>query len=138
VGQCTGLSKNRTFELGDEESESIPIIADGGVKCNGDIAKALVAGANMVMAGGLFATCSDSPAETIKIDGKVCKAYFGSASAQNKGHNNHIEGTLKNLTSDGMTYATKLKEIQQDLQSSISYAGGINIECLKEVGFNTV
>ena len=76
------------------ESEIIPIIADGGVKCNGDIAKALVAGANMVMAGGLFASCSDSPAETIKMDGKIYKAYFGSASAQNKGHNNHIEGTF--------------------------------------------
>ena len=118
-----------------DDYERIPIIADGGVKCNGDIAKALVAGATMVMAGGLFATCSDSPAETIKMDGKVYKAYFGSASAQNKGHNNHIEGTLKNLSSSGMSYATKLGEIQQDLQSAISYAGGSAIKDLKEVKY---
>jgi GMP reductase len=136
--QCRGLPKERMFEFGDKESESIPIIADGGVKCNGDIAKALVAGANMVMAGGLFATCSNSPAETIKMDGKVYKAYFGSASAQNKGHNNHIEGTLKNLTSSGMSYSTKLQEIQQDLQSAISYAGGRNIECFKKTKYHVL
>jgi GMP reductase len=90
----------------------------------------------MVMAGGLFASCSDSPAETIKMDGKIYKAYFGSASAQNKGHNNHIEGTLKNISSSGMSYATKLGEIQQDLQSAISYAGGTNIECFKKTKYN--
>lgn len=111
--------------------KKIPIIADGGVACNGDIAKALVAGAKMVMAGGLFAKCSDSPAETIKMEGQVYKAYFGSASEQNKGHNNHIEGTLKNLSSSGMSYKTKLLEIGQDLQSAISYAGGMKIEDLK-------
>ncbi len=114
-----------------EDYKKIPIIADGGVACNGDIAKALVAGATMVMAGGLFAKCSDSPAETIKMDGKVYKAYFGSASAQNKGHNNHIEGTLKNLSSSGMSYETKLLEIGQDLQSAVSYAGGAEIKDLK-------
>lgn len=118
-----------------DDCERVPIIADGGVKCNGDIAKALVAGAAMVMAGGLFATCSDSPAEAVKMDGKVYKAYFGSASVQNKGHNKHIEGTLKNLSSSGMSYATKLEEIKQDLQSAISYAGGSKIEDLKRVKY---
>ena len=137
VWQCSGLPKHKMFEFGDEE-EDIPIIADGGIKCNGDIAKALGAHATMVMAGGLFASCSDSPAETIKMDGKVYKAYFGSASAQNKGNNNHIEGTLKNLSSTGMSYASKLGEIQQDLQSAISYAGGTDLSAFNKVNFEVV
>lgn len=44
---------------------NIPLIADGGVKCNGDVAKAICAGADMVMVGGMFAECVDSPAENI-------------------------------------------------------------------------
>ena len=113
----------------------IPIIADGGVKCNGDIAKALVAGADLVMAGGMFAACTDSPAVTSTINDVPHKAYFGSASAENKGHNNNIEGKLTNICSNNMTYEEKLGEIKQDLQSSISYGGGQNLSCLKSVKY---
>jgi len=123
---CTKLCSNVVLENG----EVVPIIADGGIKCNGDIAKALVAGATMTMAGGLFASCSDSPATLINIDGISHKAYFGSASAENKGHNNNIEGKLNKVANNGMTYEEKLSEITQDLQSSISYAGGIDLTCL--------
>ena len=136
VWDCSGLPKERGFALGDEPSKNIPIIADGGIKCNGDIAKALVARADMVMAGGLFASCTDSPAESIKVNGNTYKAYFGSASAQNKGHNNHTEGTLININSSGITYEDKLKEIKQDLQSSISYAGGRDLACFKNVAYH--
>ena len=136
VWDCSGLPKERGFDFGDEPSKNIPIIADGGIKCNGDIAKALVARADMVMAGGLFASCTDSPAESIKVNGNTYKAYFGSASAQNKGHNNHTEGTLININSSGITYEDKLKEIKQDLQSSISYAGGRDLACFKNVGYH--
>jgi GMP reductase len=109
---------------------TIPIIADGGIRCNGDVAKALVAGATMVMAGSMFAACTDSPASLININGINHKAYFGSASAENKGHNNNIEGKLNNIPNNGMTYGEKLNEITQDLQSSISYAGGTTLSCL--------
>ena len=102
----------------------IPIIADGGISCNGDIAKALVAGASMVMAGGMFAKCLDSPAEVTLVDNRLQKVYYGSASAENKNHNRNIEGTTRNLQQSSMTYAEKLQEIQQDIQSSISYGGG--------------
>lgn len=111
---------------------AIPIIADGGIKHNGDIAKALVAGATMVMAGGMFASCSDSPAACSTIGNVMHKAYFGSASAENKGHNNHIEGKLTNVPCNNMTVGQKLSEITQDLQSSISYAGGSNLEAFKD------
>ena len=120
----------------DENSEKpIPIIADGGIKCNGDIAKAMVAGASMVMAGGLFAACTDSPAISSTVNDIPHKAYFGSASAENKGHNNNIEGKLTNIVSNGMTYESKLNEIKQDIQSAISYSGGDDLSSLKSADY---
>lgn len=124
--------------FGGDEYVKIPIIADGGVSCNGDIAKALVAGADMVMAGGLFAACSDSPATSVKIDGAYYRGYFGSASYQNKGHADHIEGKLNKIQDNGMPYARKLIEIEQDLQSSISYAGGNNLDIFSDVCYHVV
>jgi GMP reductase len=97
------------------------IIADGGVKHTGDIAKAIVGGADFVMVGGMFASCIDSPAKTDELGNKI---YFGSASAANKGANSHIEGTTRHMTADQLTYLEKLDEIKQDLQSASSYAGG--------------
>ena len=102
-----------------EHGYSAPIIADGGIAHNGDIAKAMVAGADYVMCGKLFSECVDSPAPF--INGQ--KHYFGSASEHNKGHSKNIEGKLLQLNQNGMTIADKLEEIKQDLQSSVSYAG---------------
>mgnify|MGYP003120041037 CR=1 FL=1 len=133
--KCSGLYSG-DFVEGSEKK--IPIIADGGIKCNGDIAKAIVAGANMVMAGGLFAACTDSPAVPSTINDVPHKAYFGSASAENKGHNNNVEGKLTNISCNNMTYEQKLNEITQDLQSSVSYAGGNNLESLQNVDYNLV
>jgi GMP reductase len=130
---CVKLCSNLTGgEWEDEPHEEIPIIADGGIKHNGDMAKALAAGATMVMAGGMFAACADSPAASSTINGAFHKAYFGSASAENKGHDNNIEGKLTNIPCSDMTLGEKLAEITQDLQSSISYAGGNNLEAFKD------
>lgn len=128
-----------------------PIIADGGIRVNGDFAKALVAGGHMVMAGSIFAACIDSPSDTVVkivkmnelrenmkvgpqgilekgldevLAKKTFKTYFGSASAKNKGSNVHVEGRIVELECNKMTYAEKLKEIEESIQSSISYAGG--------------
>lgn len=103
------------------------LIADGGIQHNGDIAKAIHAGADWVMCGKMFSECVDSPAP---IDNKGFKMYYGSASAHNKKHKNNIEGTLISVESNHMNYAEKLSEIQQDLQSSVSYAGG---NCLYDI-----
>ena len=109
----------------------IPIIADGGIRSNGDIAKALVAGAKMVMCGSIFAACSDSPAPVVKdISGRRFKQYYGSASIHNKLDKKNIEGTMKLMDTDSFTYEEKLLEITQDLQSAISYAGGCNLKAL--------
>jgi GMP reductase len=99
--------------------EQIPIIADGGLKYYGDIAKALAFGATMVMSGGWFASCIDSPAKI--VHGK--KVYRGSTSYEATGENRHIEGRTLTLE-EGLTYSQRLQEIKEALQSSISYAGG--------------
>ena len=57
-----------------------PIIADGGIRTHGDIAKSMRFGASMVMIGSLFAAHEESPGETVELDGKLYKEYFGSAS----------------------------------------------------------
>ena len=57
-----------------------PIIADGGIRTHGDIAKSIRFGASMVMVGSLFAAHEESPGETVELDGKMYKEYFGSAS----------------------------------------------------------
>ena len=113
----------------------LPVIADGGICCNGDVAKALTAGGCMVMAGSQFSACLDSPAETVKINEAVYKRYFGSASEQNKREKRHIEGVTKEIPSNYMTYEEKLDEFRQDLQSAISYAGGKDLSCFNEVKY---
>jgi len=121
------------------DSRRIPIIADGGIQCNGDIAKALVAGADWVMAGGLFACCIDSAAHSIMVKGSLHRAYYGSASFENKKTRTHVEGTLKNVPSCGLTFHDKLIEIKEDLQSSISYSGGKDLTSLgKSVKYRVI
>jgi len=113
------------------QDNNIPVIADGGVRCNGDITKAIVAGATMVMCGSIFAACSDSPAPVVKdSSGHRYKQYYGSASIHNKVEKRNIEGTMKLMEADTTTYMEKLEEIEQDLQSAISYAGGCNLKAL--------
>ena len=111
-----------------------PIIADGGAKYYGDVAKSLVAGATMVMSGGMFASCNDSPAPF--VDGK--KHYFGNASATAKGQNLHVEGFDLQIEMDDVSLKERMIEIKQALQSSISYAGGIDLNAFGSVKYVTI
>ena len=106
-----------------------PVIADGGIVEHGDIAKAIACGATMVMAGSLFAGFDESAGELIEHNGKLVKEYFGSASEHNKGKYVHVEG--KKEFKDYKGGMNKLlEELQEDLRSSISYAGGKDLSAL--------
>ena len=74
------------------KAASKPIIADGGIRTHGDVAKSIRFGATMVMIGSLFAGHEESPGETIEKDGKLYKEYFGSASEFQKGEKKNVEG----------------------------------------------
>lgn len=111
-----------------------PIIADGGIRTHGDIAKSVRFGATMVMIGSLFAGHEESPGETKVEDGIVYKEYFGSASEFQKGEKKNVEGKKIWLRHKGKL-ADTLVEMQQDLQSSISYAGGRDLEAIRKVDY---
>ncbi|MDG0852634.1 GMP reductase [Roseateles puraquae] len=111
-----------------------PIVADGGIRHHGDIAKSVRFGASMVMIGSLFAGHEDSPGQTVEVDGKRYKEYYGSASDFNKGEYRHVEGK-RILEPVKGRLADTLREMQEDLQSSISYAGGTQLADLKKVNY---
>lgn len=108
----------------------IPIVADGSLKYIGDISKSLVAGATMAMSGKLFASCIDSPAQIINNQ----KQYRGSTSFAAKKHNKHIEGKTIELEAD-ITIKERLIEIEEAIQSAISYAGGKNLDAFNYVDY---
>lgn len=123
----------------------VPIIADGGVREPGDIAKALVAGADLVMAGSIFAACSDAPGESLYKNAMQCgfvpgdnilpthKRFFGSASEHQKGSKKHVEGFQVELPCNGMTYAEYYEHLKEALSSSVSYAGGFDLSAFIRV-----
>lgn len=125
----------------------IPVIADGGVREPGDIAKALVAGAQAVMIGGLLAGCIDAPGESVyeheehitRNDAKsrglrvVAKLFHGSASEMQKGHKKHVEGFQVQIPCNNMTYAEYYQHLSEALSSAVSYAGGKDLKAFGEV-----
>jgi GMP reductase len=111
-----------------------PIIADGGIREHGDIAKSVRFGASMVMIGSMLAGHAESPGQTVEVDGQLFKEYYGSASEFNKGAQRNIEGKrilepLKGRLAD------TLREMEEDLQSSISYAGGTQLADIRKVNY---
>ena len=119
------------------EAATKPLIADGGIRTHGDIAKSIRFGASMVMVGSLFAGHEESPGETVELEGKKYKEYFGSASEYQKGEKKNVEGKKMLVEYKGNLIDT-LKEIEQDLQSSISYAGGKTLEAIRDVDYVVV
>ena len=119
------------------KAASKPVIADGGIRTHGDIAKSIRFGASMVMIGSLFAGHEESPGETIEIDGKLFKEYFGSASEFQKGEKKNVEGKKMYVDYKGHLQDT-LTEMEQDLQSSISYAGGKDLDSIRTVDYVVV
>ncbi|USS84647.1 GMP reductase [Fructilactobacillus myrtifloralis] len=111
-----------------------PIVADGGIRTDGDIAKSLRFGATMCMIGSLFAGHLESPGKEVEEAGRKYKEYFGSASEYQKGAYHNVEGKKLLVPYKGSIYDT-LQEMKEDLQSSISYAGGRDLKALRTVDY---
>ena len=111
-----------------------PIIADGGIRSHGDIAKSVRFGASMVMIGSLFAGHEESPGQTVEVEGQRFKEYYGSASDFNKGEYRHVEGK-RILEPIKGALADTLIEMEQDVQSSISYSGGTRLMDIRKVNY---
>jgi GMP reductase len=123
---------------GEYKDISIPIIADGQIREVGDVCKALVAGANMVMIGSEFAKCEDSPADIIggpAIGNTNKKVFYGSASSTNKGHKGYVEGQTVYMDMRNETYLQYFDRINQGVQSCMSYAGVSKITSLSGMEF---
>lgn len=117
----------------------VPIIADGSIKQNCDIVKSLVLGASMVMVGGMLSGYQESPGQKVKnlVTGSWQKEFWGSASSSQSGKTNRIEGVRKLVDYKDVSIFVKLTEIEESIQSAISYAGGYpnTIDCLNNVNF---
>ena len=111
-----------------------PIIADGGIREHGDIAKSVRFGATMVMIGSMLAGHEESPGQTVEVDGKMFKEYYGSASDFNKGEYKHVEGK-RILEPIKGRLADTLREMEEDVQSSISYSGGRKLMDIRKVNY---
>jgi len=109
-----------------------PVISDGAIRNIGDISKAFVAGASMVMAGSMFAGYKESAGEIIEIEGKRYKQYFGSASFNNTRIKKNVEGKCI-LVPYKLEMQKLLWDIDDGLRSAISYAGGLDMSAFNNV-----
>ncbi|WP_456485554.1 IMP dehydrogenase [Hydrogenimonas sp.] len=118
----------------------IPVIADGGIKYSGDVAKALAVGASCVMAGSILAGTEESPGETIMFQGRQYKSYrgMGSIGAMTKGSTDRYfqEGTAADkLVPEGIEgrvpyrgrIADVIHQLTGGLRSSMGYCGSKDI-----------
>ena len=127
------------------KGSGIPIIADGGVKFSGDVAKAIAAGADTVMIGSLFAGTEEAPGETILFQGRTFKTYrgMGSIGAMKKGSSDRYaqEGTVSDskYVPEGIegrvaykgTLAEMVTQLVGGLRSGMGYTGCKSIEELQ-------
>lgn len=133
VMNCAGAAK----EYG------IPVIADGGIKYSGDITKAIAAGANVIMAGSLFAGTDESPGEEVLYEGRRYKEYrgMGSMGAMDSGSKDrYFQEDTKKYVPEGVEgrihYRGPLGDVVYQLvgglKSGMGYVGAKNIEDLQE------
>ncbi len=127
------------------DDAGIPIIADGGIKFTGDIAKAIAAGASSVMMGSMFAGLDESPGEFVILEGRTFKEYrgMGSIGAMEEGSKDRYfqdsEEQIKKLVPEGIEGRVPYKgrasetvyQIVGSLRASMGYCGAANIEDLR-------
>ncbi len=124
------------------DGTDIPLIADGGIRYSGDIAKAIAAGAHAVMLGGLFAGTEEAPGETVLFQGRSYKSYrgMGSLGAMQKGSSDRYfqenESNVEKLVPEGIEGRVPTKgpvtavihQLMGGLRSSMGYLGCATID----------
>ncbi len=134
------------------EGTGVPLIADGGIRYSGDIVKALAAGANSVMLGGMLAGVEESPGDTIIYNGRKYKAYrgMGSLEAMEKGSKDRYfqagETDAKKLVPEGIAARVPFKgslyevvyQMLGGLRAGMGYCGAANIERLHDAKFTRI
>lgn len=124
---------------------NVPIIADGGIKYSGDVVKALAAGANTVMLGGLFATCEEAPGDIYESNGKKYRTYrgMGSIEAMARGSTDrYFQTGHKKFVAEGVQGIVEVKTTVEELvfqligglKAGMGYCGSKDIPTLQEKG----
>ncbi len=111
----------------------IPLIADGGLQYSGDIAKAIVAGADTVMLGSLLAGCDESPGELVEVQGRKFKAYRGMGSLGAM----QSRGEQKSYSKDRYMQDDVLSEdklVPEGIEGKVAYRGSVSATVHQLVG----
>lgn len=123
----------------------VPIIADGGIKYSGDMAKAIAAGASVCMMGSIFAGCDESPGDFELFQGRKYKVYRGMgsiAAMENGSKDRYFQTNAKKLVPEGVEGRVAYKGTVEDtvfqliggLRSGMGYCGAVDIESLQKNG----
>lgn len=134
------------------KGSGVPVIGDGGIRYSGDIVKGLAAGADSIMAGGLFAGVEESPGETILFQGRKFKSYrgMGSVEAMQKGSKDRyfqdMEEDIKKLVPEGIAARVPFKgslyevlyQLLGGLRAGMGYCGAQNIKLLQQAKFTRI
>ncbi|HOB46728.1 MAG TPA: IMP dehydrogenase, partial [Zoogloea sp.] len=138
VPQITAIDNVSTALAG----SGVPMIADGGIRYSGDISKAIAAGANLVMLGGLFAGTEEAPGETVLFQGRSYKSYrgMGSLGAMQQGAADRYfqenDGNVDKLVPEGIEGRVPYKgavtavihQLMGGLRASMGYVGCATID----------
>ncbi len=130
------------------KKHGVPVIADGGIKQTGDIAKAIVAGADSVMMGSLFAGCEESPGEKLIFEGRPYKVYrgMGSLGAMSQGSADRyfqdVEDEISKYVPEGIEGRVPFKGLVSEtiyqfiggMRSAMGYSGCGTIKEMQENG----
>jgi IMP dehydrogenase len=131
------------------EKYDVPVIADGGIRYSGDVAKAIAGGASTVMMGSLLAGTDEAPGEMIILEGRKFKSYrgMGSLEAMEDGSKDRYfqdaEDDIKKLVPEGIVGRVPFKgsvteilyQMVGGLKAGMGYCGAASIEAMQQAKF---